>query len=97
VKDAKGSLVMWRKENMKLVWIFQYFGLGLTNSGLWEYFRCLGCWCFPITIEHMIECFSFDPYPTVAEHIWRMKPFVCPYACICLSLCMHCVGTNLSC
>jgi hypothetical protein len=61
VKDAKGSLVMWRKENMRLVWIFQYFGLDLTNNGLWEYFRFLGCWCFLVTIKHMIECFLFDP------------------------------------
>ncbi len=96
MKDAKGSLIMWRKENMKLVWIFQYFGLGLTNNGLWEYFTCLGCRCFPITTKHMIECFLFDQYPTIAKHIWRMKPFVSRYACTCLSLCMHCVGTNLS-
>jgi hypothetical protein len=69
VKDAKGSLIMWRKENMKLVLIFLNFGLSLTNSGLWEYFKLLGCWCFPITTKHMIKCFLFDPYPTIAEHI----------------------------
>jgi hypothetical protein len=96
VKNAKGSLVMWRKENVQLVWIFQFFGLGLRDIGLWVYFRRLRCWCFPITIEHIIECFLFDPYPNVVEHIQRVKPFVCPYACTCLSLCMHCVGTNLS-
>ncbi len=44
IKDEEGSLVMWRKENMKLVWIFQYFELGLTYSGLWEFFGPLGCW-----------------------------------------------------
>jgi hypothetical protein len=86
---------MWKKENMKLVWIFQYFGLGFTDNGLWEYFGFLGCWCFPVTIEHVIECF-FYPYPTIAKHIQKVKSFVCPYACTCLSLCMHCVGTNLS-
>ncbi len=96
VKDVEGSFVMWRKENMKIVWIFQYFGLGLTYSGLWEYFRLIGCWCFPVTTEHMIKCFLFDPYPIVAKHIWRVKSFVWSYACTCLSLCMHCVGTNLS-
>jgi hypothetical protein len=47
MKDAKGSLVMWRQENMKLVWIFQYFGLGLIDNGLWEYFKFLGCLVFP--------------------------------------------------
>jgi hypothetical protein len=96
VKDAKGSLVMWRKENMKLVWIFHYFVLGSIDCGLWEYFRLLGCWCFPITTEHMIECILFDPYPIVVEHIRKVKPFVCPYACTYLCLCMHCVGTKLS-
>ncbi len=96
VKDVEGSFVMWRKENMKIVWNFQYFGLGLTDSGLWEYFRFIWCWCFRVTTEHMIKCFLFDPYPIVVEHIRRVKPFVWSYACTCLSLCMHSVGTNLS-
>ncbi len=96
MKDAKGSFVMWRKESMKLVFIFQYFGLGLTNNGLWEYFRLIGCWCFLVITKHMIEFFCLIHIPLLQNiyegwnHLYaHMHALIFLYVCIVLAQYCH--------